>query len=201
MRIDIALYDGFDELDAVGPFEVFRNAEQAGAPLSAHLVVRQPATEVTGSHGLRLVVGDTYTPGADLLLVPGGSWVARRDVGAWGEVQRGEWPALVAAAARAGTMLAAVCTGALLLAHAGVIGSRRATTHHDAVADLEATGATVVHDRVVDDGDLVTAGGVTSGIDLGLWLVERFAGRALADGIAGSMEYPRFRPTTAGTAG
>ena len=82
----------------------------------------------------------------------------------------------------------------MLLAHAGVVGSRRAATHHNARTDLAALGATVVTDRVVDDGDLVTSGGVTSGIDLALWLVERFAGTVYADQVAEAMEYVRARP-------
>jgi transcriptional regulator GlxA family with amidase domain len=129
-----------------------------------------------------------------VVLVPGGSWRARRPVGAWGEVQRGDWLPLLADAAARGAVMGSVCTGAMLLAHAGVIGGRRATTHHDAWEDLAATGATLVKERVVDDGDLVTAGGVTSGIDLALWLVERFVSPELADGVAGAMEYPRTRP-------
>lgn len=87
-----------------------------------------------------------------------------------------------------------MCTGTLILAGAGVVGSRRAATHHGAWTDLEATGATVVRERVADDGDLVTSGGVTSGIDLALWLVERLSGRELADRIGADLEYPRFRP-------
>ena len=81
----------------------------------------------------------------------------------------------------------------MLLAHAGIVESRRAGTHHTAW-DLRATGATLVKDRVVDDGDLVTSGGVTSGIDLALWLVEREFGRDLAQRTAARMEYPRAVP-------
>src|ERR1035437_7875178 len=97
--------------------------------------------------------------------------------------------------------MASVCTGALLLAHAGVVGARRATTHHAARADLAASGAEVMEDRVVDDGDLVTSGGVTSGLDPALWLVERFAGRDLADTVARRMEYAPARPELAGRSG
>src|SRR5207245_2519987 len=75
-------------------------------------------------------------------------------------------------------VLAGVCTGVMLLARAGVIGARPATTHHGAKAELEAAGVKVVDERVVDAGGLVTAGGVTSGIDLALRLVERVAGPA-----------------------
>jgi transcriptional regulator GlxA family with amidase domain len=194
MRIDIPIFDGFDELDAIGPYEVFKNAARAGGDFSVQLVTREPAVVITCSHGLRVVPDGVVTPGADLVLVPGGSWVARSDVGVWGEVQRGEWLPILARSAADGAIMASVCTGAMLLAHAGVIGTRRAGTHHSAWDDLAATGATVVKDRVVDDGDLLTAGGVTSGIDLALWIVERFASASLADEVAGQMEYSRSRP-------
>jgi transcriptional regulator GlxA family with amidase domain len=197
VRIDIPIFDGIDELDAVGPYEVFQNAAAGGGEFSAHLVTRVPAEVITGSHGLGVIPDGLSAPGADLVLVPGGAWVARNDVGVWGEVQRGEWLPLLARAAEDGAVMASVCTGAMLLAHAGVIGSRRAGTHHSAWADLAATGATVVRDRVVDDGDLLTAGGVTSGIDLALWIVERWGSVDLADGVAGQMEYTRVRPLTA----
>jgi transcriptional regulator GlxA family with amidase domain len=197
MRIDIPLFEGVDELDVIGPFEVWRNAAQAGADFDVRLVTRIPVDFITGSHGLCFKPDGVYKPGADMVVVPGGAWIARGDVGAWGEVQRGDWLPLLAHAAQQGTLMGSVCTGAMLLAHAGVIGGRRAGTHHSAWDDLAATGATVVKDRVVDDGDLVTAGGVTSGLDLALWLVERFDSRALADGIASSMEYERTRPLTA----
>jgi transcriptional regulator GlxA family with amidase domain len=194
VRIDIVVYDGCDELDVVGPLEVLRSASAAGADLATRLVTRTPTASVTASHGLVMAVDAAYGPGADLLVVPGGRWVARHPVGTWGEVQRGEWLPLLAEAAGRGTVMASVCTGALLLAHAGVVGRRRATTHHAALDDLAATGATVVGDRVVDEGDLVTCGGVTSGIDLSLWLVERFFSCDLADAVAANLEHARVRP-------
>lgn len=197
MQVDIVVYEGLDELDAVGPLEVFRNAASAGVDLGSRLVCRGTPELVTANHDLRFWPDARYEPGADLLLVPGGGWAARSEVGAWGEVRRGDWLALLAAAAGSGTAMAAVCTGTMLLAHAGVVGDRRAGTHHAAWDDLVATGATLVKDRVVDDGDLITSGGVTSGIDLALWIVERYFSAELADGIAHQMEYPRARPAGA----
>ena len=93
--------------------------------------------------------------------------------------------------------MAGVCTGTMLLAHAGVLGTRRASTHHTVLADLADTGAEVVNERVVDDGDLITSGGVTAGIDLALWVVERFTDHDFADGLARRMEYPQVRPVQA----
>lgn len=119
----------------------------------------------------------------------------RADRGAWGEVERGNWLPLLAQARSTARILAGVCTGTMLLAHAGVVGTRRASTHRSAWDDLVATGATLVKERVVDDGDLVTSGGVTSGIDLALWLVERELSPDLADRIAKRMEYARQRPS------
>lgn len=195
MLIDIIVYDGLDELDAVGPAEVMRSAAEAGADVTTRLVTRTPQSVVTGAYGLRLVPDGTFQVGeADIVVATGGRWAARAAQGAWGEVQRGEWLPLLAEAAETARVMAAVCTGAMLLAHAGVVGNRRAATHHTAWDDLVATGATLVKDRVVDDGDLVTSGGVTSGIDLALWLAEREFGRELAERVAVRMEYARATP-------
>ena len=195
MLIDIVVYDGLDEMDALGPLEVLRSAGKLGAELRARLVTRRRQPVVQGSYGLRFVPDDVYQPGqADVVLVPGGAWAARAERGAWGEVQRGHWLPLLADAARTTSIMAGVCTGTMLLAHARVVGDRRAGTHHTAWPDLAATGAKLVKDRVVDDGDLITSGGVTSGIDLALWLLEREFATDLADQVATRMEYTRARP-------
>lgn len=194
MRIDIVVFDGVDDLDVLGPLEVFRSAERAGADFQTRLVTRMAPQTVTTAYGLRFWADAVYAPGADLLVVPGGRWAAHDAIGAWGEVQRGDWLPLLERAAANGTVIAAVCTGAMLLAHAGIVGSRRANTHRTAWDDLVATGATLVKDRVVDDGDLLTSGGVTSGLDLALWIVERCAGTNIADQVAERMEYDRARP-------
>lgn len=195
MLVDIVVYDGLDEMDALGPMEVMRSAGEAGAALTVRLVTRTPQSLVTGAYGLRFVPDGTFVLGeANIIVVTGGGWAARADSGAWGEVQRGDWLPLLADAAKTADVVAGVCTGTMLLAHAGIIGSRRAGTHHTAWEDLRATGATLVKDRVVDDGNLVTSGGVTSGIDLSLWLVEREFGADLAERAAARMEYPRAVP-------
>src|SRR5271167_666582 len=105
MRIEIPVYDGLDELDALGPLEVFRNAERMGADLSVRLVTLVECTAVTGSHGLTFQPDGVYQPGAELVVVPGGGWAARQDVGTWGEVQRGDWLAPLAAAATGGSVM------------------------------------------------------------------------------------------------
>ncbi|MGI8413116.1 MAG: DJ-1/PfpI family protein [Solirubrobacteraceae bacterium] len=194
MRVDVVVYDGLDELDALGPLEVLRSAGAAGADIVTRLVTRVRCAEVTGAFGLAFRPDAIYEPGADVLLVPGGGWVDRAPRGAWAETQEGGWLPTLADAARDGCVMAGVCTGTMILAHAGVIGTRRASTHHTALSELAATGAQVVDERVVDEGSLITSGGVTAGLDLSLWIVERFENRKLADDLARRIEYERFRP-------
>ena len=188
MDVAILLFEGFDELDAVGPFEVFNSVDGA----SATLVTLEEAAEVTASHGLRVGVDatlDAVDPG--VLLVPGGGWRDRSRPGVWTEYERGAIPEAVAARHEAGTPVASVCTGGMLLAKAGILDGRPATTHHTALDDLRETGADVREERVVDDGDVVTCGGVTAGIDLALHVIEREFGPDTADAAARRMEYER----------
>ena len=191
MDVAIVIYDGFDELDAVGPYEVLKNAAAGGADLTLRLVTREPAERVTASHGLTVVPEGVLDESAELVIVPGGAWAARSDVGAWGEIQRGGLPSALGRLGRSGTAMASVCTGAMLLSAAGLTRGRPATTHHVALSALADEGAVVVRERVVDDGDLVTSGGVTAGLDMALWLVERQWGAELADRVAREMEYER----------
>jgi transcriptional regulator GlxA family with amidase domain len=85
-----------------------------------------------------------------------------------------------------------VCTGAFLVAAAGLLDGRPAITHWNDVDDLEAMGIRVIRDaRVVDDGDIITAGGVTSGLDLALWIVEQEKGREAAADVAAEIDHRR----------
>jgi transcriptional regulator GlxA family with amidase domain len=123
-----------------------------------------------------------------MLLVPGGGWFA--GAGVRDEIERGVLPAAVVAAHERGAIVGSVCTGAMLLAAAGLVQGRRATTHRAAIEDLRGYGAQIVEGaRFVDDGDLVTAGGVTSGLDLGLHVVEKVAGASMAERVATDIEY------------
>lgn len=193
MRVDIILFAGFDELDAIGPFEVLQNAVLVGVDFKVRLVSPSGAGEVVGAHGLRVYAeaGLNEAPRPELIVVPGGGWNDRRAEGARAEAERGEIPAYLAELHRAGTTIAAVCTGAMLLAVAGLLRGRPAITHHSAIEDLRRAGAEIVQERVVDDGQVITAGGVTSGLDLALWLVERFASKGVADEVARRMEHER----------
>jgi len=217
MNVDVLVYDGFDELDGIGPYEVFDYAltyagEEAGGDAAEEVAASDAAEAataggadtagrvryvtldaretVTASHGTQVGVDGTSDDAPDLLVVPGGGWNGRdEEASAWAEAQRGDVPDALAAHHAAGTRIASVCTGSMLLAEAGVTDGRRAVTHAAAIDELRASGAHVVDARVVDDGDLLTAGGVTSGIDLALYVVETAFGEAIADRVATVIEY------------
>jgi transcriptional regulator GlxA family with amidase domain len=192
MKTEILLFDGFDDLDAFGPFEVL-----TGAGLETRFVTVEPREHVTSAGGARIVphgvLGDP-----DLVLVPGGGWTSRPPAGAYAEARRGTIPQALKRRHEAGGRIASVCTGALLLAEAGILDGRPAITHHSDLDDLRSFGA-IVQDgaRFVDDGDIITAGGVTSGIDMALYLVEQARGAEAAAAEAEEIEWPRTIPSAA----
>lgn len=193
MRIAIIVFDGFDELDAIAPYEVFRHAARRGADLEATIVTVTGTEEIIAAGGLRIHPHGALDGAPDIVLIPGG-----RGVGS--AIELGELPEVIKDLHEGGATVATVCTGALLAASAGIMAGRPATTHHAALDRLRDSGAEVIEARVVDDGDLLSAGGVTCGIDLALWLVEREFSQPLADAVAADMEYPRspaVRPSMA----
>ncbi|HKJ60242.1 MAG TPA: DJ-1/PfpI family protein [Halobacteriales archaeon] len=192
MDLAILLFDGVEELDFVGPFEVLATAADFEPDLSVSLRTLDDAERVTASHGLRVEPDGTLDEvDPDLVVVPGGGWNDRAGAGAWAEAERGDVPDALARLHDGGTTVAGVCTGGMLISRAGLTEGRPAITHAGAIEDLRESGAEVIDARVVDDGDVVTAGGVTAGLDLALHLVEREFGEELADRIAGYIEYQR----------
>lgn len=192
MRVEVLLFDGFDEMDAFGPFEVL-----AGSALEIGLVSLGARASVTSQRGLEIGVAPVGAP--DGVIVVGGGWQNRADRGAWGEAQRGDIPAFLRRFAERGGWTASVCTGAFLLGEAGLLRDRDATTNRGALQALEPYAGKVVDERVVDAGAVVTAQGLTAGLDLALRLVERELGTAAADARATALEYPRVGRTYFGT--
>ncbi|MGI5355691.1 DJ-1/PfpI family protein [Streptomyces sp. CA-252508] len=188
LHVHTVLYDGVEEQDFAGHIEVFGIV---GEELVAQsFVTVDGARRVTTSAGMEMVCRDTWAPrSADVIVVPGGGY--GDGSGLQREIRRGALPRALAAARRDGLVLAAVCSGTMLLSAAGLTHGRRCTTHRIAQADLREQGGRVVAGRVVDDGDLVTCGGVTSGIDLGIWLIERFFGPDTALFAEEVLEYER----------
>jgi transcriptional regulator GlxA family with amidase domain len=189
MRIEILVFDGVDEMDVMGPFEVWSHASRR-PEFELALVGLDGPVEVTGLHGLQFKAPEGLgTP--DALFVPGGGWMNRAERGSW--AQRTVLAPRIAEVAQHTQWIGSVCTGSMLLAEAGLVKGRPATTNRGAWEEFEAFGADLKKHRVVDDGTLVTAGGITSGIDLALRIVEREVDPGLADRIAAAMEYRRDR--------
>jgi transcriptional regulator GlxA family with amidase domain len=194
MNAEILLFDGFDELDAMGPWEVLAGLSAVRDDVSARFVTLEGAREVRADHGAVIRAHAALSDRPDVLVVPGGGWFDRTPDGAWAQAQRGEIPAAIAARHAAGSTIASVCTGALLLAHAGILGGRRATTNPGALDDLRAfADVEVLEARVVDDGDILTAGAPSCGLDLALVLVERHGGPRMAEAAARELQYEYAR--------
>lgn len=209
-HVGVLLFEGFEELDAIGPYEVFGNAGKRGADWTVELLAPDPTERVTAAYGLRVepdgVLGGDASPDRerdldrglepdrdlDFLVVPGGGWNdGDESEGARAAADDEDLLATIRELHDAGATLVSVCTGGMILAEAGVLDGRPAVTHHGALDDLRESGAETIDARVVDDGDVVTAGGITAGIDCALWLVEREWGVEVAQSVATAMEYER----------
>jgi len=163
----ILLFDDAEELDFVGPFEVFTMAGK-GKPGDRVVTIAERPEPVRGAKGLRVIPDHTFAdaPPLDVLLVPGGQGT-RREVSNPALI---EW---IRKAAESCSWVASVCTGALLLHEAGIARGKRVTTHWAFVETLRQRGDIEVLEQVrfVRDGRLVTSAGVSAGIDMALWLV------------------------------
>jgi cyclohexyl-isocyanide hydratase len=188
-HVGILVFPGVQQLDLTGPYEVFASLPDT----KVHLIWkdRAPITSATG-----LVLGPTMTfgecPKLEVICVPGGGGVNAL-------LEDAETLAFIRAQARQARYVTSVCTGSLVLGAAGLLKGRKATTHWYAHDFLEKFGAIPVHGRVVRDGNLITAGGVTAGIDFGLAVVAELVGRTEAEAIQLGLEYAPEPPFTAGT--
>jgi transcriptional regulator GlxA family with amidase domain len=191
--IGIFVFDDVEVLDFAGPYEVFTCATRVAAHLAPQAAPPfSVRTVAAGMATLRARAGLSVLPQADfagagaidVLIVPGGvvtAELAKPDVIAW-----------IGATAKAAQLTASVCTGAFLLAQAGLLDGQAATTHWEDLDDLRAAFPKVRVEagrRWIDNGAIVTSGGISAGIDMSLHLVERLAGRALALRTARQMEY------------
>ncbi|WP_405683037.1 DJ-1/PfpI family protein [Streptomyces sp. NBC_00057] len=190
MQIAIVLFDRFTSLDAVGPYEML-----ARTPGAETVFVAERTGPVRNDNGsLALVADKTFAdvPAPDVVVVPGGP----------GQSDQMENEALLGwlrTADATSTWTTSVCTGSLLLAAAGLLKGRRATSHWLALDILKGFGTDVTGERVVFDGKYVTAAGVSSGIDMGLTLLGRIANDEHAMAVQLVTEYDPQPPYDAGS--
>ena len=190
MQIAIPLFDRFTALDAVGPYEVLSRLPGA----RVDFVAAEPGVYRTDTRMLALSVEHSYDDASapDVLLFPGG--VGTRALTT--DERTLEWVRRVHEVSRYTT---SVCTGSLVLAAAGVLDGLEATTHWMARETLAALGARPVEQRVVEQGKVITAAGVSAGIDMALVLAERIAGAEVAQAIQLGIEYDPQPPFDAGS--
>ena len=190
MQIAIVLFDRFTALDAVGPYETLGRLPDAHTVFVAERT--GPVRTDTGALALTADQALADVPAPDIVVVPGGP----------GQTRQMENRALLdwlRAADAASTWTTSVCTGSLLLAAAGLLQGRRATSHWLALDHLKRFGAEPTGQRVVTDGKYVTAAGVSSGIDMGFTLLGRIAGDEHAQSVQLLTEYDPQPPYDAGS--
>ncbi len=193
MLVGILIFPDVEILDFCGPYEVLasvrldesRRREQP-SPFKV-LLIAEGLEAVTAKGGLRVLpdVATADCPPLDWLIVPGG-WGVRKEFYNQGLV---DW---IANRAQTASLVASVCTGAMLLGRAGLLDGRRATTHLTALDWMRDEFPAVTVDeehRWVEDGKVITSAGVSAGIDMALHLVEQTFGSQIASATAGHMEY------------
>ena len=190
MQIAILIFDGLTALDAIGPYEVLSRVPGA----EVRFVGKQqgPKRTDTGGLGLEADLAISELPRAEVVLIPGGA-------GSRPLMQDPEVLDWVRAVHRDSTWTTSVCTGALVLGAAGILDGKRATTHWAFMDRLAQLGAKPVAERVVEDGKVVTAAGVSAGIDMALTLAGRLAGDQVAQAIQLGIEYDPQPPFDTGS--
>jgi cyclohexyl-isocyanide hydratase len=184
MKAALIVFDDMTALDFVGFYDPLTRLKSMAILPDLEWRICARAPQVTDDRGMRVVadsVSETLA-GCDLLFVPGG-------FGTRALQHDAEFIDWLKTASKS-ILKVSVCTGGLLLGAAGYLRGLRATTHPSALKDLEPYCERVVRERVVDEGGVITAGGVTSAIDLGLHVVQRLAGSEARARIARQMDYP-----------
>ncbi|WP_418515626.1 DJ-1/PfpI family protein [Curtobacterium flaccumfaciens pv. flaccumfaciens] len=190
IRIAFLLFPHLTQLDLTGPAQVLSRVP--GARVEYVAATLDP---VPSDCGLSLVPTTTMSEAraADVLVVPGGD-------GAFDAMLDPDVVAFVRRQAEHATWITSVCTGAFVLGAAGLLAGRRATTHWASKPMLEAFGAQPVDARIARDGAVVTAAGVSAGIDMALWLTAELAGQSAAEAIQLQIEYDPQPPFDHGSA-
>lgn len=199
-KFEILIFDGFDDMDAFGVLEALH-----WASYSVEFKSLRQQDFVTTSAGVKIIPAGTYDPNdaPDVLIVPGGYWLLggadrEKPIGAEAEVKRGQILDVLKqfhnGAKQNNGILAGVCTGSLVIGKTGLLKGRHATTNRQAHNILKEMDVKVVDVRVVDEGEIITASGITASLDLGLWLVHRYGGPEKAIELSQQLEFEMRGP-------
>ena len=187
MKIAFIVYDGMTLLDFAGVFDPVTRLKTMGFKNDLSWDICAVRQQIRSSEGALLIAGQVNgdLAGYDYVIIPGGDGI--QDL-----MRDREFLRWIATPASGKSTLAALCGGSLLLGAAGLLKTKRATTHPNLAGFLKNFAREVVPDRVVDEGSIITAGGVTAGIDLGLCLCEKIAGREVREKIQKQMDYRNY---------
>ena len=182
--VGVLLFPRVEELDFVGPFEVLSYINKIKPASTKVLLIAEAAEPVEAYNGMKIIPDITMAACAqlDILVVPGGK-------GRYAAMKNSAIKEFIQQQAQKAKYITSVCTGAFLLAEAGLLTGKKATTYHTAFAELAAYSVEVLPQKVVHENNIITAAGVSSGIELGLYILKEEFGAAVAQEAADNIEY------------
>lgn len=185
IKIGILIFDQVEELDFVAPFEILSYINKIGPHSTQVLLISEKNEIIKAFNGMKVVPDHSFDtcPELDILVVPGGK-------GRLAAMHNPKIKEFLLNKSKHTQYIASVCTGAFLLAEAGLLKNKKATTYHSAFKELEAyNNITVKKSKVIQDGNIITSAGVSSGLELGLYLIKLLYGNLMAKEIASKIEY------------
>lgn len=184
INIGIMLFPQVEELDFVGPFEVVSYINKIRPNSTNVILLAETDDPVTAANGMKIIPQTTLAecPALDILIIPGGK-------GRLTAMKNKVLLDFIRQRAPEVTYVASVCTGAFFLAEAGLLTGKKATTYHTAYAELAAYGVEVLPAKVVREEKIITSGGVSSGLELGFYLLRELFGLPIAQEVAKKIEY------------
>ncbi|MHC1684138.1 MAG: DJ-1/PfpI family protein [Clostridiaceae bacterium] len=184
INIGILIFEKIEELDFVGPFEVLSYVNKIKSDSTSVWLISDEKQIIQGYNGLRFFADYTVDncPHLDALIVPGGQGrkSAMKNIKILNFI-KSRYIEL--------KYLSSVCTGSLIIGSTGLLKGKYATTYHTAFDELSEMGAIVEKSKIVQDGNIITGAGVSSGIDVGLYLLSKLFDEAIAQQVADKIEY------------
>ena len=184
ITIGILIFAQVEELDFVGPFEVLSYVNKIQPNSTNVMLVAETAEPVCAFNGMKIIPDTTIgiCPALDVLVVPGGT-------GRLAAMKNTVIQEFIRKQMTTAKYITSVCTGAFLLAEAGLLKGKKATTYHTAFDELESYSVQVLSEKIVHDGKIITAGGVSSGLELGFYLLKQLFGLTISQEVAHKIEY------------
>lgn len=184
ITIGILIFPEVEELDFVAPFEVLSYVNKIQPNSTNIMLVAETLNPIRAFNGMRIIpdVSIHECPVLDILVIPGGKGrlAAMHNIAIINFIKEQN---------KTAKYITSVCTGAFLLAEAGLLTGKQATTYHTAFAELETYSVTVIPSKVIQDGNIITAGGVSSGLELGFYLLKKLFGSSISQEAAQKIEY------------